>query len=105
MHALHGNVFGQGTNNAALGLSQDGNQWVIGRDPDACQLLIEDPSASRKHLICRSTDQGIEVENLSSSNPVLINEEEVKEPRILQNGDAVKIGNGIFRFYSDTGAQ
>jgi type III secretion system YscD/HrpQ family protein len=84
---------------------EDSDQWVIGRDPDACQLLIEDPSTSRKHLICRTTPQGIEVENLSSSNPILINEEEVKEPRILQNGDAVKIGTGMFRFYAEDAAQ
>ena len=84
---------------------EDSNQWVIGRDPDACQLLIEDPSTSRKHLICRATAQGIELENLSSSNPVQINEEEVKAPRLLQNGDSVKIGNGVFRFYADTGVQ
>jgi len=84
---------------------EDGDQWVIGRDPDACQLLIEDPSASRKHLICRATPQGIVVENLSEVNPVEVNEEKIKEPRLLQNGDAVKIGNGIFRFYSEPEAQ
>lgn len=83
---------------------EEGEQWVIGRDPDACQLLVEDPSASRKHLICRTTPQGILVENLSTTNPVQINDEEVKEPRILQNGDAVKIGNGLFRFYAEAAA-
>lgn len=83
---------------------EDGDQWVIGRDPDACQLLIEDPSASRKHLVCRSSPQGIIVENLSETNPIQVNEEEVKEPRLLQNGDAVKIGDGTFRFYAEDSA-
>ena len=83
----------------------EGDQWVIGRDPDACQLLIEDPAASRKHLLCRNTPQGIVLENLSSTNPVQVNDEEVKEPRLLQNGDAVKIGNGVFRFYAEAAAQ
>lgn len=84
---------------------EDGDHWVIGRDPDACQLLIEDPSASRKHLICRTTPEGILVENLSETNPIQVNEEEVKVPRLLQNGDAVKIGDGIFRFYAEAAAQ
>lgn len=83
----------------------EGEQWVIGRDPDACQLLVEDPSASRKHLVCRTTPQGILVENLSTTNPVQVNDEEVKEPRLLQNGDAVKIGSGLFRFYAEAAAQ
>lgn len=83
---------------------EDGDQWVIGRDPDACQLLIEDPSASRKHLICRTTPKGILVENLSETNPVQVNDEEIKEPRLLQNGDAVKIGAGTFRFYAEAAA-
>jgi len=84
---------------------EDGDQWVIGRDPDACQLLVEDPSASRKHLICRATPEGILVENLSETNPVQVNEQEVKKPRLLHNGDAVKIGDGTFRFYTEDAAQ
>lgn len=83
---------------------EDGNQWVIGRDPDACQLLVEDPSTSRKHLVCRLTPQGIQVENLSTTNPIQVNDEEVKEPRLLQNGDAVRIGDGTFRFYAEAAA-
>jgi pSer/pThr/pTyr-binding forkhead associated (FHA) protein len=84
---------------------EDGDQWVIGRDPDACQLLVEDPSASRKHLICRATPNGIVVENLSETNPVEVNEKKVKEPRLLHNGDTVKIGDGIFRFYAEAAAR
>lgn len=80
---------------------EEGDQWIIGRDPDACQLLIEDPAVSRKHLLCRSTPDGIILENLSSTNPVQINDEELKEPHTLQNGDTVKIGNGVYRFYSE----
>lgn len=84
---------------------EDGNEWVIGRDPDACQLLIEDPSASRKHLLCRKTPEGITAQNLSSTNPASINEEFIKEPRLLHNGDIVKIGAGLYRFYAEDEAQ
>lgn len=83
----------------------EGSEWIIGRDPDACQLLLEDPSASRKHLLCRRTDDGIFLQNLSATNPVVVNDEEVKEPRLLRNGDLVKIGTGLYRFYSEEEAQ
>lgn len=79
---------------------EEGDSWVIGRDPDECQLTIEDPLISRRHLIARRTSQGISVENLSTTNPIQVNEERVLEtPHLLQNGDRLKIGNEVFRFY------
>lgn len=89
-----------------LVLSLDGGDyWVIGRDPDACQLLIEDSSASRRHAICRTTPEGIVIENLSDTNPVKVNAEVISEPKLLQNGDALNIGSGLFRFYEVTSAE
>lgn len=84
---------------------EQGEEWTIGRDPDECQLLIEDPSASRKHLVCRKTDEGIILENLSETNPALINGEEATEPHLLKHGDSIQIGNGIYRFYAEDQAQ
>lgn len=80
---------------------ENGTQWVIGRDPDECQLLVEDPLASRKHLVCRATPEGVVVENLSTTNPVEVNAEEVKEPRLLHDGDMLKIGGGVYRFFKN----
>jgi type III secretion system YscD/HrpQ family protein len=83
----------------------EGDQWTIGRDPDACQLLVEDTSVSRQHLLCKRVTAGILVSNLSHSNPSLINDELLIEPRLLVQDDLVKIGNNTFRFYMETGAQ
>lgn len=83
---------------------EEGDQWVIGRDPDACQLLVEDPSVSRKHAICRKTPEGIVIENLSSTNPVHVNDEELIVPRLLNDDDTVQIGESVFRFYSEPNA-
>jgi type III secretion system YscD/HrpQ family protein len=83
----------------------EGDQWVIGRDPDASQLIVEDSSVSRRHALCRKTDEGMVIENLSSTNPILINDAETNGPTLLHNGDSVKIGNGVFRFYSEPSAQ
>lgn len=83
----------------------EGDQWVIGRDPDACQLIIEDPAASRKHVLCRKSSTGITLENLSATNPVFINDEAITEPKLLQHGDLVKIGDTLFRFYGEDEVQ
>lgn len=79
---------------------EEGDHWVIGRDPDECQLLVEDPAASRKHALCRRTPEGIVIENISSTNPTLINDEELIEPRLLTDEDVVKIGDTVFRVYA-----
>ncbi|MFV0339113.1 MAG: type III secretion system inner membrane ring subunit SctD, partial [Parachlamydiaceae bacterium] len=77
---------------------EGGDEWVIGRDPESCQLLLEDPSASRKHLLCRKTDQGITLENLSSTNPVEVNDEVLNGEKLLHEGDMIRIGSGMYRF-------
>lgn len=84
---------------------EDAPEWVIGRDPESSQILLEDPSVSRKHILVRSTPEGIVLENLSETNPVQVNDETVVEPKILNNGDALRIGGGIYRFYTESAAQ
>ncbi|BBI17851.1 type III secretion system inner membrane ring subunit SctD [Neochlamydia sp. S13] len=83
----------------------EGNEWVIGRDPDACQLLIEDPSASRKHLLCRQTPEGIVIQALSLTHPVYVNEQPIQESWLLHHGDRVQIGEGLYRFYAEGDTQ
>lgn len=80
---------------------ESGDSWTIGRDPEQCELVLKDPLASRRHAIAHRTSEGILIENLSTTNPLQINEEVLAEPRILQNGDILKIGSEIFRFYLD----
>lgn len=85
---------------------ENGEVWTVGRDPDECQLVIEDPLASRKHFIARRTPQGIVVENLSETNPLIVNDEEIgRRSHLLQNGDTLKIGNEVLRFYEESSAQ
>lgn len=79
--------------------------WIIGRDPEECQFVIEDPLTSRRHLIARLTSEGITVENLSSTNPTLLNNEQIPPGiRLLQQGDTLQIGSELFRFYADPAA-
>ncbi len=81
----------------------EGDEWIIGRDPDTCQILVEDPEVSREHLVARRTSDGISIENLSTTNPALVNDEPIDGGRVLNHGDSVKIGGGMFRYYTEIG--
>ncbi len=77
---------------------EEGTEWIIGRDPDVSFHAIEDPMVSRKHVVCRWTDEGYFIENLSTINPAVVNGKALTDPILLQEGDAVQIGNVLFRF-------
>src|SRR5215831_12548584 len=77
---------------------EEGEDWIIGRDPDVADLVIEDSTVSRKHARATKTPQGIFLQNVSRVNPILINEEEPMERTLLKEGDQIQIGNQRFRF-------
>lgn len=76
----------------------EGEEWVIGRDPDQSDFLLEDSTVSRKHLLCKKTDEGILVKNLSRVNPCTVNDEDFKGFYLLKEGDLLKIGQNTFVF-------
>lgn len=77
----------------------EGQSWTFGRDPDESTFVLEDRKVSRKHLLCRKTDEGYVVENLSRTNPAKLNSEPLVEPTLLKEGDLLTIGSTIFRFH------
>lgn len=77
------------------------NEWVMGRDPDECRIVIEDPLVSRRHARCLLTPEGgITIENLSQTNPIKINDEDLTGQHLLEEGDQIRMGSSAFRFYS-----
>ena len=84
---------------AGLSLALEGaEEWVLGRDPDQVDVVVEDPSASEKQVLCRKTPKGITIENLSDTSSIRVNDEVVEEPQLLRNDDTVQIGETLFRF-------
>ena len=77
---------------------EEGDEWIIGRDPDVCFQVIEDPMVSRKHVIFHLSDEGYQIENLSAVNPATVNGKTVDTPTLLQEGDTVQIGSVFFRY-------
>ncbi len=77
---------------------EEGSEWILGRDSDVSYQVLEDPMVSRKHVICRLTDEGYILENLSAVNPASVNGKTVDAPVLLQEGDTVQVGNVFFHF-------
>ncbi len=77
---------------------EDGEEWIIGRDPDEVDFVIEDSTVSRKHARLTKTPDGIYLKNLSKVNPTLVGDEEHKELILLKEGDRIQIGNTVFLY-------
>jgi len=73
-------------------------QWIIGRDPDQADLVLEDATVSRKHASLKVTDKGITIKNLSNTNPLLVNDSPIEKNQLLTEGDHIKIGDNIFLY-------
>ena len=72
---------------------------VIGRSVEA-DLNLQDPLVSRKHCVIERRDNEFLVRNVSTTNPMLLNEVAIAEKR-LYTGDQLKIGNTNLAFVSD----
>jgi hypothetical protein len=72
---------------------------VVGRQ-DA-DLELEDTAVSRKHAVLRPSEEGIELEDLGSTNGTFVNGEQISGTRSLKSGDFVNIGNSTFEVTGD----
>ena len=63
---------------------------TIGRGDD-CELRVDDPMVSHRHLIVRGAVSSVVVEDLGSSNGTFVNEHRVKVTRCA-DGDVIRVG-------------
>lgn len=80
-----------------LALDQ-GTQWLVGRDPQSCQLVVEDPKVERQAFRIKLTKDGYSIESVGKT-PVTINQRTL-EHSPLSDGDVLKIGDTSFSFYT-----
>lgn len=80
---------------------EEGAEWVLGRDPDQSQFVLEDSSVSRKHVQIKKQDDQFMISVLATSNPIQINGKEVIGEIFLRDGDCVRIGQHDLIFYED----
>jgi hypothetical protein len=64
---------------------------TIGRSPD-CDLVLSDPTVSRRHARLRRLPQGWEIHDLGSTNGTRVNGWHVGVPQQVQPGDVVSFG-------------
>ncbi len=75
------------------------SRLVIGRSVEA-DLSLLDPLVSRKHCVIEKRENAFIVRNVSTTNPLLLNDNAIAEKR-LYTGDQLKIGSAALAFISD----
>ena len=65
---------------------------VIGRGRD-CDVVLDDAGISRRHAHIRPTAHGWTIEDLRSTNGVLLNGEQLRGSQPLQIGDRIELGS------------
>jgi len=77
---------------------------VVGRTPEA-HLFINEASVSRQHAAISSNAAGFEIEDLGSSNGTFINDVKVSVKTLLKDGDMLRLGTILFRFFASDNAE
>jgi two-component system, cell cycle response regulator len=75
------------------------SELVIGRAPSS-SIVLADDSVSREHAKCVVVDQGIEIEDLGSSNGTFINEVRIARRAKLRDGDLVQVGVILLKYFA-----
>jgi pSer/pThr/pTyr-binding forkhead associated (FHA) protein len=63
---------------------------IVGRD-ESCDVVIDLPHVSRRHLVLRMSSRGLSLKNLVSSNAVFVNDTCVTDG-LLHSGDKLSFG-------------
>lgn len=69
----------------------------IGRDPNKCQIVLDDPEASQVHAVIRRKGSHCELEDLDSTNGIILNGSRVNGAS-LSHKDEFLIGGTSFQF-------
>jgi FHA domain len=75
---------------------QPGAHALAGRSSDM-DILLEDTFVSSKHALFEVTPNGLQVEDLRSTNGTQVNGADIDGATLLQVGDQVAVGDTVFR--------
>ena len=76
-------------------------ELIVGRAAE-CQLVLDDPSLSRKHARIRGTGRRLEVEDLGSSNGTFVSGRKIGQAT-AGPGDTIRFGELAFRVEDERG--
>ena len=71
------------------------NSLTIGRAPDN-DIVLDDAQVSRYHAILQREGSEITIQDLDSTNGVLVNGERIFGPHVLQPTETITIGSSVF---------
>ena len=80
-------------------LPMDRPKLTIGRDASN-DLSLDDPDVSRWHAVLLRTGSEWLIEDTASTNGTYVNGLRITSPTTLNNGDTLRVGNGLFSFGS-----
>lgn len=86
----------QGTDVGKL-VPLDGERIVFGRHP-SCDFVLEDGAVSRQHAQIVQLHGSYYLEDLRSRNGTQVNDDDVAEPRLLADGDIVRVCDFAYSF-------
>ena len=70
---------------------------LVGRGDD-CDIRIQDNSVSRRHASIEPVPEGYMVSDLASTNGTFVNDKQLDGPRLVHDGDYLRVGNCIYRY-------
>ncbi len=71
--------------------------YILGKDPNLCDIVFQDLSVSRQHArVGIDEDDQVYIEDLGSRNGVLVNGELISESKILESQDLIALGTTSF---------
>lgn len=77
----------------------EGDRITFGRHP-SCSVVLDDGAVSRQHAQITQSHGSFYVEDLRSRNGTQLNDHDVTEPTVLQDGDVVAVCEHAFLFHA-----
>lgn len=74
---------------------------IAGRSPET-SIFIDESSVSRRHAKIFIGSDHATIEDLGSSNGTFVNNAPIKAARILKDGDMIRLGAILFKYFSST---
>lgn len=71
-------------------------QLIVGRDP-SCDIVLDDPSVSRRHARVFLAEDSVYLEDLGSQNGTMVNGASIHMPCQLRSGDELAAGEARWR--------
>ncbi len=77
----------------------------VGRSSETTLSFPDVPSISRRHARLVFNDGEVWLEDLGSRNGTFLNDEPVREPKLLASGDRFQVGTVVFKFLHEEDAE